>query len=208
MTQQREFARPSPVIPPRIAATRSPLALKERGSIEWCWQVLETLKSCYERLENNWRDVEKFLKDIEDVEAWSRVPPDKPYGSLEALLKAELGRTEIQFRHELATAKLRDQPGRPRKNASNTRILTPGKSLGARADIAYILARLERDERHDLLTKIEHGHLSVHQAAVTAGYRRPTFSAPYDPIRLAAILRKRLAPAQLAILIAHLSGDA
>jgi hypothetical protein len=51
---------------------------------------------------------------------------------------------------------------------------TPLKSLGARKDTAYIRARLERDGKTELLTKVVAGEMSAHAAAIEAGFRKKT----------------------------------
>ena len=80
-----------------MAATASPRHLKPKGSVDWCWQVVEVLKICYGRLESNWREVETYLRDVEEVAAWKTIPPGRPYGTLEALLRAELGVEGFSF---------------------------------------------------------------------------------------------------------------
>ncbi len=75
----------------REDALTSPIELKQPGSIEWCWQQIYALKHAWDgklTSEELWID---RLRKLEAHEAWAKVPPEKPYGSLEALLKAEIG---------------------------------------------------------------------------------------------------------------------
>jgi hypothetical protein len=71
---------------------------KQPGSVEWCYQTLDLLKTRAERAENTWESFQEVVREIEATQAWNVIPPDNPYGSLEALLKAELGRTLDQVR--------------------------------------------------------------------------------------------------------------
>lgn len=54
----------------------------------------------------------------------------------------------------------------------------------------YILRRLKRD-RPDLAEQVVAGALSAHAAAVQAGFRRATWSAPADPEALAKAIERR-----------------
>jgi len=69
---------------------------------------------------------------------------------------------------------------------------------------AAALRRLRKD-RPDLHKRVLDGELSPHAAMVEAGFRRRTATVPVDDTqRLAATLRRRLSPDQIADLIALL----
>jgi hypothetical protein len=53
--------------------------------------------------------------------------------------------------------------------ARNTRL----KPLGASDTAARVRARLERDGKTELLTKVDRGEISAHKAAIQANYRQP-----------------------------------
>lgn len=74
-------------------------------------------------------------------------------------------------------------PGRPRKtdNVSNSE---HGNS------VEYIAGRLKRDNP-ELAADVIAGRLSAHAAAVQAGIRKPTWTAPADPERLAQAIERR-----------------
>lgn len=55
---------------------------------------------------------------------------------------------------------------------------------------AYNVARLERDDP-ELAQAVRRGEISAHAAAVQAGIRKPTWTAPADPERLAQAIEKR-----------------
>ena len=70
----------------------------------------------------------------------------------------------------------------------------------------YTLARLERD-KPELAAEVRAGAMTAHAAAIVAGFRRKTWTAPTDPARLAAAIRRRYPQAErarLAVLL--LSG--
>lgn len=54
----------------------------------------------------------------------------------------------------------------------------------------YALRRLKRDNP-DLAEQVVKGEISAHRAAVMAGFRQETWSAPADPDRLAAAIERR-----------------
>lgn len=75
----------------RQRARLGPRDEKPPGSLEWCWQTLDLLKIRWQRKELTDQQFEETLQEIKDHEVWKVVPPEHPYGSLEALLSAEVG---------------------------------------------------------------------------------------------------------------------
>src|SRR5262245_10283366 len=71
-----------------------PRTQKEPGSIPWCWQTIDLLKLRWQRKELTDVDFDTVVEELKAHDVWNRVPPDNPYGSLEALLEAEIGCTE------------------------------------------------------------------------------------------------------------------
>ncbi len=63
-------------------------------------------------------------------------------------------------------------------------------SSGDDRGTAYIAGRLKRDHPA-LAEEVIAGRLSAHAAAVQAGFRKPTWTAPADPERLAAAVERR-----------------
>jgi hypothetical protein len=166
----------------REAATTSPRSLKTKGSIPWCYQVIEVLKVGYRRLEDNWQEVEQDLQELEAVAAWERIPPERPYGSLEAMLRAELGVGEIEFRHRIATAAQQHAaaatPMPPQEVGRGKAGPGRGKKTGNQitrfrgTDASYLARRIAR-ERPDVLAQMQAGAFrSVRQAAIVAGIVR------------------------------------
>ena len=75
----------------RDRACFGPRDEKPPGSVAWCWQTLDLLKIRWQRKELTDRQFEETLQEIKDHEVWKVVPPEHPYGSLEALLSAKVG---------------------------------------------------------------------------------------------------------------------
>ncbi len=91
-----------------------------------------------------------------------------------------------------------------REELKGTRNNITGKR-GTRRD--YALERLERDAP-ELHADVVAGRLSAHAAMVQAGYSPPIFTVRADsPTTIAASLRRRLAPDQLAELARLLTED-
>lgn len=60
-----------------------------------------------------WRQAEQVLDDLVKTRAWEAIPPGRPYGTLDALLRAETGLDEQEFRQRItgASATARWKPG-------------------------------------------------------------------------------------------------
>jgi hypothetical protein len=175
----------------REDASTSPIELKQPGSIDWCWQQIDALKSAWDgklTSEELWMH---RLRKLEAYEAWAKVPPEKPYGSLEALLKAEIG---VDVQESVAIVKTRamaakaltkhGELGRGRSRGSVT------TSINDRS-AKYLTARIARD-RPDILERMKAGEFSsVRQAAKEAGIVNERLSVPKDPTRAAQYLKRR-----------------
>jgi hypothetical protein len=77
----------------REAAAIGPRVLKDPRSVSYAWQTVSLLKDVYGRREVSLRDWAATLADAERHEIFNRIPPEKPYGSMDAMLKAEVGVT-------------------------------------------------------------------------------------------------------------------
>jgi hypothetical protein len=67
-------------------------------------------------------------------------------------------------------------------------------TLISRGTAAYFRARLNR-ERQDLAARVKRGDLSIHAAAIQAGFRTPQFTLPEDIEDAAGALLRRLGAA-------------
>jgi hypothetical protein len=75
---------------PREAALAGPIDMKERGTAEWAYQWLFKLWSHWDTMRRERDLVAVILEELSAGQAWHVVPPEAPYGSLEAMVKAEL----------------------------------------------------------------------------------------------------------------------
>ena len=179
----------------REDALTSPIGMKQPGSIEWCWQQIYALKCDWDgKLTSEERWVAR-LRKLEAHEAWAKVPPEKPYGSLEALLKAEIG---VDVQESVAIVKTRAlaakviKPAKhagPGRGRTKTGVIHTCFRGSGNAD--YLTARIARD-RPDILERMKAGEFSsVRQAAKEAGIVNERLSVPKDPTRAAQYLKRR-----------------
>jgi hypothetical protein len=89
------------------------------------------------------------LQKLSEYKAWEKVPPESPYGSLDALLKAEIG---VDVKESYEVVRLRSNGGdrRSAKFQSTHRTLKRGET----AD--YLTARIARDNP-DILQRMKTG---------------------------------------------------
>ncbi len=138
-----------------------PVAVKEPGSPEWCYQSLYILKTYYNSLERFWQEFSTVKQELEQQRAWEKIPPGKPYGSLEAMLEAELGAALPEIERKVVLAKNGGDRRSEEYQPSNIRL----KSYGTTHD--YTLARLERDAP-ELAERVAHGSICTQMRAPRA----------------------------------------
>jgi hypothetical protein len=147
----------------RDAARKGPLALKDPKSVEYAYQMTHRLKTLYQLKQLSIGDWDKVVAEADHHRIYERVPPGYP--SLDALLRVEIGVGKDEATQVLA------RRGRPTKQEQEERdkgCITTIK----RGTAEHWIARLKRDQRLDLLARIEAGELSPHAAALEAGYRK------------------------------------
>ena len=76
---------------PREQALRSPIFMKQRGTPEWCYQKVAFLRDLMRYMELTVKQWDDAVEDLKAFHAWEKIPEGQPYGSLQALLKAEVG---------------------------------------------------------------------------------------------------------------------
>ena len=119
-----------------------------------------------------------FLKCESETEVGDKIPPDNPYGSLDALLKAEVGVDEEEIVSEYQ--KYRDNPsadkvgapvghkGRNEHSANGSKTTISKQDRGK----SYLLRRMARDFP-ETLNKLEAGeYKSTRQAYRTSSLAR------------------------------------
>lgn len=103
---------------PAERALLGPRQLKEPGSPEWCWQTISFLKDCLRHVDEQCRQTESVLAELVEVQAWRVVPPGDPHGTLDDLLRAEIGIDAETLRGLFETIRLAAGRGDHRQAAS------------------------------------------------------------------------------------------
>jgi len=171
---------------------------------------------------NQWRDVsctiyewEKALNELKDDKIAERYPPDKPYGSLDRLLKEEIGLTIDESRSNIATrtqvqstqATPANKPGNPTGNnqyqvKEERKGYNCNNSTNRGNDPEYLTSVIARDHP-DILERMKAGEFrSVRAAAIEAGITKPdkTWTAPTDIPKLVRAIRQRYNETEIDIL--------
>ena len=183
------------------ARSSGPIALKEPGSPEWCWQLLAAMQTQWRALNF---DYELYMRTWEDAEAyqvWDKVPYDSPYGSKERMLEAlEIGDIPAAKARVIEKAMTAQPLGQHGANQHNKEDITQVmSSQGNRSD--YLTARIARD-RPDIWERMKRGEFdSVKAAAREAGIPLPqprrTMSLSDNVDRVANKLRQHYTPEQV-----------
>jgi len=173
--------------------------------------------------------VEKLLIEVIETDAWKKfhtpngIPVEprtfrdfiigKPFsglGSTEEKIASLLGDNNdavVKMRELLKAMpnpEGRNQYSEPIQDGGSRYNITGTKTGTSRA---YTLDRLTR-ERPDLRARVDSKELSANAAAIEAGFRKRTFSAPVDDAdSIATALRRHVKPDVLRQLVAQLQAD-
>ena len=90
-----------PPLTERERAYFGPRTEKAPGSVPWCWQTILLMKRRWEQKCLDEAGFQAIVDELKAHDAWNVVPPEQPYGSLGALLKAEIGYTEAEAKEEM-----------------------------------------------------------------------------------------------------------
>jgi hypothetical protein len=180
---------------PRETSQLGPRALKDPRSVEYAWQTLAYIRTQYELTTVSLSHWEKALAEAEQHTIWDRIPPEKPYGSLEAMLKAELGVSKEESLRQKAAQIVAQNVSAAAPRGTNqysedgTKMQKVPSSRGNRADVR--VARLKRD--HPAIA----GRLAAGEfRSVAAAERAARGEEPHPPRRVPAPLER----AQKAVL--------
>jgi hypothetical protein len=154
--------------------TIGPRHTKDPRSVEYAWQTVALLRLGYQSSQVLLERFQENLAEAERHEIYKRVPPGQPYGSLDALLVAELGVTREESIHSKAERLAADKGvqrspangeiGRGRNSSDNVR---PNEGHGNSA--AYLVRRLKRDHK-DIADALARGqYRSARAAGIAAG---------------------------------------
>lgn len=189
-----------------IGDLAGPRQLKEPGSPGWCLQTVLYLKDHVRHVDEQWRQADQVLTELMQFRAWEVIPPGQPYGTLDVMLKAEVGLPAEMVKALIRQARLAAHGGDRRSSqfqADNVSL----KSNDFGNSETYTLRRLRRD-RPELAEQVERGELSAHAAGIEAGFQHRAVSVRVtDPRSVERSLRKHMSPENLVELIRLLTAE-
>jgi hypothetical protein len=164
------------VLEAREAARTSPRILKDPGSVEYAWQTLALLKTFYQSKQTSEDRWLRVLAEADELKIYTKVPPEKPYGSLDPMLLAEIGETalsateKVRIRARNIAADPATQPapthgeiGRGRNRRTDS---TSNKKRGTTME--YRLRKMKRDHP-EVLEQIAAGKMTLPEAERAVG---------------------------------------
>jgi hypothetical protein len=171
---------------PRERASIGPRQIKDPSSVDYAWQTIALMRTRYQGKQLFIREWEQVLEEARQYRIFERVPPEAPYGSLDALLRAEIGCTEAESRANVrmraaanTTGEVLPRGGDQKSVASESiRNLRNDKTQAERAKENGVSKRTQEKldalarKRPDLLEKVRAGAMSTHAAAVQAGIEK------------------------------------
>ena len=151
------------------ARVSGPIALKEPGSPQWCWQQLAALQTQWRALNFDYELYMRTWDEAESHQIWDKVPYDAPYGSKERMLEAlEIGDIPAAKARVMEKAMTAAPLGEVGDN-QHTGGYTPEYTLPNKSSTDYLIARIARD-RPDIWERMKRGDFdSVAAAAREAG---------------------------------------
>ncbi len=218
--------RPTEDMTPRERSRIGPRTIKDPSSEEYAWQTTAYLKTLYGLKEASVERWEAALAEAEAHRIYDHTPPERPYGSLDAMLKAEIGKTlaestaDVAARaHDATPQRTLEEAMKGNKNAIKdkdapgvTEAFLIDDSTGRNSpddirtvsaygtDADYLTGRIARD-RPDVLDRMKAGEFpSVRAAALEAGIAKKRVSIPLDPVAAARIIRRHFDEAGVAAL--------
>jgi hypothetical protein len=183
---------------------------KVKGSPEWCLQTVEYLKNLWKKKEHEAQLVAEVIDEIKAVRVWEIVPPEAPYGSLEALLKAELGSGTAVVQDEVSRLLEVDRldqmnPSRQGERTDLVNIVNEVQRPQGNST-AQALRRLRKD-RKDLHARVLAGELTPHAAMIEAGFRKKWVQLPPDVPGAVQALRRHFDESQIKEIVRKLQWE-
>jgi hypothetical protein len=171
--------------------------MKDPHSVEYAWQTIYLLKTYYQDKTISAERWERELADAEGKEIYLRIPsPEKPYGSMDAMLRAEIGAGKAESLRNKAQQMAADDgvtaagnvgnlAGKnqysPKEESLSDKDSSQGDNYGTSA--SYLVRRLKRDHP-DIARALGRGEYpSARAAGIAAGFVR--VDTPLEALRKA-----------------------
>jgi len=197
---------------PRETSQIGPRNTKDPRSVEYAWQTVALLRIEYQSEQALLEKYLATLAEAEHHEIYKRIPPEKPYGSLDALLRAELGVTLKESIQSKAQQAARDNPEPllPERSNQHTAVDKNGKCQrhGGGNAAVYRVRRLRRDAP-EVAARLEAGEFR----SVAAAERAARGEEPHPPRKVptpAEIIKRnwpKLSKAERRKLLAWLQSE-
>lgn len=187
--------------PAERASLSGPRVMLEPGSNDWCYQTVYALQSLWRRIDRHHERYLGILNEADQVKIWEHFPPDLPYGSREAFIKAVGVGDEAEVEQRRALGPV-GAPKNEQRNSNHDNNFQGGTTT------EYLLARLERDHPRIYAQYQAGGYRSVRAAAIAAGIITPIkkHELPHDAVRVAHFLRRWFTDEELRQITGHLLG--
>ncbi len=177
---RRRRSRRPPLTDFERRATIGPRILKRRDTAEYAWQTCELIKLYWQGRQVEAQRWDDLLAEAERDRIFDRLPPPPatPYGSLDAMLRGELGITRESAREtirERAVALAADPALPPLAHAGGDRRSARVRTDQGSDDIlkgrgaAYLVRRLKRDAPAIAKALARGEYKSARAAALAAG---------------------------------------
>jgi hypothetical protein len=175
---------------PREGNLGRPRALLPKGSPEWAYRTLGRLKWALEQKRITEGEYDKTLDELDRYEVWEVMPPEKPYGDRDKMLKSEIGLTEAELRRRIVA----DKATMGRAKVGNVPTLSQSDRAKENGVSVRTQARLDKlsTDRPDLFARVEARELAATAACIEAGWEIRKVHLPIEPIAAAAVVVKHL----------------
>jgi hypothetical protein len=217
---------PSLPLKPIGGDPNTPRALLPKGSPEWCYRTIDRLRYALEEIHVTESHYDKVIDELVEYRAWEKIPtPESPYGSLDELLKAELGLSKDEAKRKKVVQQAAiNTTGEvlPRGNPTGTNQHGTKKEIGnfpvstqpVRASQNGVTNRTQRKldrlarDFPSLHEEVKSGQSSVHGAYIQAGLAKRTVPLPVEPQDAARTILRHFQDEPLLELIRVLANHA
>jgi len=77
----------------------TPLDMTQTGTPERAWRLIEVFKSVWSRVSHTAEDLQEMIEILDRERVWDQCPQGKPYGSLDELVRREIGKSVADLDH-------------------------------------------------------------------------------------------------------------